>query len=115
MTVCAIAALFWPGGRTPILWKEWLYVPLYVLQAVSLFGFVYSRRIAAQVTWKTVFVASVAYEILNAYEMATDWGLSASSVDISFVLAIAYLIQIPLWYGNFLYGFRCKELWGKNA
>jgi membrane protein YdbS with pleckstrin-like domain len=97
-------------GETKMLWWEWLYVPLYLLQAVSLFGFVYLRCIASATIWKTLFVVSVGYEIWDAYDMATNWFSSATPVFVTVVFTVVYLIQAPLWYGNFLYAFRCKEL-----
>jgi hypothetical protein len=115
LTVCSIALAFLGAGESNMLWWEWWYVPLYFLQAVSLFGFVYWRRIVSSAVWKTVFVFSVGDGIWNAYDMATNWFSTATPVLVTVVSLVVYLVQVPLWYGNFLYAFRCKVLWNAKT
>ncbi len=115
MTVCSFAAAFWGKDEISMPWWEWISFPIYVLQAVALFGIVFSRRIATSAVWKILFVVTVGYELWDVYDMATHWAPSASSTAITVVLAMTYLMQIPLWYGNFLYGFRCQKLWNAKA
>jgi hypothetical protein len=95
-----------------MLWWEWSCIPLYLLQIIALFGFVYRRRIATPLIWKLIFLASVAYEFSNLYEMAFDSGLTVGlATFFGIIFVVVYLIQLPLWLGFFLYAFRCKELW----
>ena len=115
LTVCSVSVLIWGNDEIHNLWWDWAYVPLYVFQAISLFGFVYMRPIAGATLWKTLFVISVAYEIWNAYDMATSWVPMTTPIAAAVVIALVYFVQIPLWYGNFLYGFRCKELWNAKT
>lgn len=96
-------------------WWEWGFIPLYILQVVSLFGFVYSRRITSAKIWQALFVVTAAYEIWNAYYMGMTWAPLVTPAGVAFAFMSGYLLQIPLWYGNFLYGFRCKELWHGKA
>ena len=94
-------------------WWEWLYVPLYAVQIVGLFGFVYWRRLAIPPLWQFVFVASVIYEAWDLFSIATDPELKGNSyADLVFAsVGVALLLHVPMLIALFLYGFRCKELW----
>jgi hypothetical protein len=107
--------VFWGNDEIHDLWWEWAYIPLSLLQAVALFGFVYFRPIVSASFWKAVFVVAATYEIWNGYDMVTNWVPLATPLVATFVLVLVYSVQIPLWYGNFLYGFRCVELWDEKT
>lgn len=115
LTVLSITLPFLYDGDVNMPWWDWLYVPLYLFQAVSLFGFVYARCIARRSIWQALFVVSVCYEVWSALDMAANWFSSESLVFGAVVLASSNLVQAPLWYGNFLYAFRCKELWNAKT
>jgi len=114
ITVYAISAPFWSDDKLRNAWW-WAYIPLYALQAVSLFGFVYMRPIGGATLWKTLFILTIVYEIWSAYDMTTSVEPLASPVAAAVVLTLVYFVQLPLWYGNFLYGFRCKDLWNAKT
>lgn len=115
LTAASITVGFWGNDEIHNQWWEWGYIPLYLLQAVALFGFVYWRPIGSVSFWKALFLITVAYEIWNAYDMLTSWVPLATPVVASTVLLLVYFVQIPLWYGNFLYGFRCTGLWNAKT
>ena len=113
LTVGGLALpLFVDEAREQALW-EWIYIPLYAVQIVGLFGFVYWRRLAIPPLWQFVFVASVVYAAWDLFSMATDPELKGNSyADLVFATAgLTLLFQVPMLIGLFLYGFRCKELW----
>jgi hypothetical protein len=107
-----VLLLFVDDGRT-LVWWEWAYVPLYTIQIVGLFGFVYRHRLAIPLLWKFAFVASVAYEVWELLSIATDPQLHGADQAIFFVATVAMglALQVPMLLGLFLYGFRSKELW----
>jgi len=113
LTVVGIAMPFFVDGGRDLPWWDWIWAPLYAVQIVGLFGFVFWRRLAIPPLWQFVFVASVAYEIWNLFSTATDpelkdtghAGLLVASV------ATALLLQVPMLIALYLYGFRSKELW----
>jgi hypothetical protein len=94
-------------------WWEWIYIPLYVIQLIGLFGFVFRRRLGVPPLWQVVFLASVAYEVWNWISMAGDPEVK-SSAHVGFLIttvAATLVLQVPMLVGLFLYGFRCKALW----
>ncbi len=112
ITAIGIAASFVFADEMAMIWPEYFFFVLYVIQIVGLFGFVYRRRIANPIIWQWVFLATVAYELWNVYQTATDTD-PASSLPVLFaaIAIAAYLTQAPMWFGLFHYGFRCRELW----
>jgi hypothetical protein len=116
ITAIGIAASFVFADEMEMSWPEYLFFVLYVVQIVGLFGFVFGRRIAKPMIWQWVFVATVAYELWNGYQTATDTELAASfSFFLAGLFIAIYLTQMPMWFGLFHYGFRCKELWRRAA
>jgi hypothetical protein len=113
LTIAGLALpLFVDEGRE-LGWWEWIYLPLYAVQIVGLFGFVYSRRLAIPPLWQFVFVASVIYEVWDLFSMAIAPELKGTGHTGFLVtnVAAALLLQVPMLIGLFLYGFRSKELW----
>ena len=94
-------------------WWEWIYIPLYVIQLVGLFGFVFRHRLGVAPIWQIVFLASVGYEVWNWISMASDPEVGGSA-HVGFLIstvAATLVVQVPMLVGLFFYGFRCKELW----
>jgi hypothetical protein len=111
LVVLALPFLVDESRETP--WWEWMYVPLYVVQIVGLFGFVFWRRLGVPPVWQVVFLASIAYEIWDLFSMATDPDLKTTDHAgfLMTMVAATLVLQVPMLVGLFLYGFRCKELW----
>jgi hypothetical protein len=107
LTLVGLASpLFIEGGRQ-LQWWEWLLFPLFVIQIVGLFGFVYWRRLGIPLLWQVVFLISVANEVWDLVSITTDPELK----DDSFLVGAALFLQIRMLIGLFLYAFRCKRLW----
>lgn len=114
LTACSTTVSLWDDDEIRRLWWEWIYIPLYVLQATALFGFAYCRRILNAAFWQAIFATTAAYEIWNVYAMVQSFpSLSASTLIIT--LALGYSVVVPLWFGTFLYAFRCPELWNAKT
>src|SRR5262245_33658376 len=64
-------ALFFDEGKETAWWER-VYIPLYIIQLVGLFGFVFWRRLGVAAVWQLVFLVSVAYEGWNLFSMASD-------------------------------------------
>jgi hypothetical protein len=112
LTVFGLVIPLFADEERKVIWWEWVYIPLYIVEIVGLFGFVFSRRIAVPGVWQFVFVASVVYEICDLYSMATGPELVSDYAGfLASTIVGTLLFQIPLWLGLFLYGFRCSELW----
>ena len=94
-------------------WWEWLYFPLYAVQIVGLFGYVYWRRLGVPLVWQAVFVASLMFEVWDVFHMSTDPEFQGTGYEgfIASTVAATLIIQVPMLIGLFLYGFRSKELW----
>jgi hypothetical protein len=105
-------ALFFGEGKETAWWER-IYIPLYVIQIIGLFGFVFSRRLGVAALWQLVFLASVAHEAWNLSSMASDSELrgSAHAGLLLSTIAASLVLQLPMLIGLFLYGFRCKGLW----
>lgn len=115
LTASSTTVSLWGDDEIHHVWWEWIYIPLYVLQAVALFGFVYCRRIVNPTFWQAFFVITAAYEIWNAYEMVEIWAPLSTPIVSTIVLALVYSVQVPLWFGTFLYAFRSPELWNAKT
>ena len=113
LTVAALTLPFVIEGSPETAWWEWMYMPIYVVQIVGLFGFVFWRRLGIPPVWQVVFLVSVAYEAWSLFAMATDPELKGTD-HAGFLVtnaAATLVLQLPMLIGLFLYGFRCKELW----
>jgi hypothetical protein len=92
---------------------EWASLPLYIVQLVGLFGFIYWRRIGSSLLWKLVFGATVLELVWAAYEMAVETSPLFSD-DLSFFLAMAVggiVLLLPLLVALYIYAFRSRVLW----
>jgi hypothetical protein len=92
---------------------DWASLPMYVVQLVGLFGFIYGRRIGSPLLWKLVFAATVLEQAWMVYETATDVGpLSFDDLPIIAAMAvIGAVIYLPLLVALFIYAFRSPALW----
>jgi hypothetical protein len=97
-------------------WRDWMDVPLYMMQLIGLFGFAYWRRIGAPVVWQIVFLGSLAYSGWSWFSMATDPDLLNAGHEALIVLSIlgSLLLEAPLLIALFLYGFKCRALWRRD-
>jgi hypothetical protein len=112
LTVFGITFPLFVDQSQKMAWWEWIYIPLYTVQIIGLFGFVFLRRLAVPLFWQFVFSASVVNEVWDLYSMATDPEIGSDYVDLLVsIVAVTLLLQVPLLIGLFLYGFRCKGLW----
>ena len=114
MTAAGLALPLFVEKTRETAWWEWVYVPLYVVQVIGLFGFVYLRRVGVPPIWQFVFLASVAYEIWDLFSMATDSGMQGIGHErllIAAALVASFGLHLPLLIGLYLYGFRCRQLW----
>jgi hypothetical protein len=93
-------------------WWDWIFIPMYCLQLVGLFGFAYWRPIAVPLIWRATFAVSIPYEVWNMASLILEDGPSHGLMIFMIGVAIAMLlIQGPLFIAIYRYGFKCKELW----
>ena len=112
LTVAGLTLPFFIEASAETAWWEWMYIPIYVVQLIGLFGFVFSRRLGIPPIWQAVFLISLAYEAWSLFSMATDPELNGTGYGfLVMTVATTLLLQLPMLVGLFLYGFRCKELW----
>jgi len=112
LTVAGLALPFFIEASAETAWWEWMYMPIYVVQLIGLFGFVFSRRLGIPPIWQAVFLISLAYEAWSLFSMATDPELNGTGYGfLVMTVATTLLLQLPMLVGLFLYGFRCKALW----
>ena len=121
LTAVAIALVVVPPSESMDydLLVDWIALPLYVVQLVGLFGFVYARRIGWPLLWRVVLAASALELAWTLYSLLEDlpdaeepyWPyLSAVGV---IALAIAAMM-VPMLVALYRYGFRAPELWAKG-
>src|SRR5262245_8882410 len=112
LTIGGLALPFFIEASAETAWWEWMYMPIYVVQLIGLFGFVFWRRLGIPPIWQAVFLISLAYEAWSLFSMATDPELNGTGYGfLVMTVATTLLLQLPMLIGLFLYGFRCKELW----
>jgi hypothetical protein len=90
----------------------WAALPLYVVQLVGLYGFIYWRRVGYARLWQLVFAATVIETGWSFYSMADD--MPAPGLDTRFVVIMSLVgaaLLAPLLVALFFYAFRSRELW----
>jgi hypothetical protein len=92
-----------------MVWWEWVYVPIYLIQVAGLYGFAFWRRIGIPRIWQYAFVASLAYAIWDLFGIATE--TSGAELFVVFTIAGLVVLEAPMLLALFLYGFRCTDLW----
>ena len=93
-------------------WTQLAAMPMYVVQIVGLYGFVYQRRIASPRVWMWVIGVTLLELIWTAYPIAVeteaflapDWFLVAWA-------SVAITLSLPLLIGLCIYAFRSEQLW----
>jgi hypothetical protein len=91
----------------------WASLPMYIVQLVGLFGFIYWWRIGSSLLWKFVFGATVLELVWVIHEMAveTSW---FSGDDLPFFVSMAVgstVLLLPLLVALYIYAFRSQVLW----
>jgi hypothetical protein len=92
---------------------EWASLPMYIVQLLGLFGFIYWRRIGSSLLWKFVFGATVLELGWAAYEMAVETSVFSGD-ELPFLLAMAVggtVLLLPLLVALYIYAFRSRVLW----
>lgn len=113
LTVAGLVVPFIADDDQNMAWWEWIYIPLYVVQILGLFGFVFWRRLGVPPVWQVVFFASLAYEAWDLFSAATNPELEGTGYTglVVMVNTAILALQVPMLIALFLYGFRSRELW----
>ena len=95
----------------------WAALPMYLVQLVGLFGFVYWRRIGSALLWKLVFAVIILELLWQGYSFAIDAAGFADTGTGVFVimLIVAAAIFLPLLAALYLYAFRSDNLWARAS
>ena len=95
----------------------WAALPIYLVQLVGLFGFVYWRRIGSALLWKLVFAVTILDLLWQGYSFAIDAAGFADTGTGIFVimLIVAAAIYLPLLAALYLYAFRSDNLWARAS
>ena len=112
MTIFSMGAIFLGDNLSTYSIFDCISAPLYVLQPIALYGFIYKKPLMNSLFWKVILVITLGYEVLNSFELAkTDLTSITSPLAIGIFFMFLFLIQLPLWYGNYRYAFKSKEIW----
>src|SRR3954463_14830160 len=89
LTAVAIAFVVVPPSESTDydLLVDWAALPLYIVQLVGLFGFVYARRVGWALLWRIVFAASVAELLWTIYSLLGD----VPDTDLSYWSAVGMI------------------------
>jgi hypothetical protein len=115
LTVGGVGLSFYYWEETASLDRiaEWMSLPMYIVQLIGLFGFIYWRRIGSSLLWKFVFGATVLELVWAVYEMAVETSPFPRD-DLMFLLAMAVggtVLLLPLLVALYIYAFRSQGLW----
>lgn len=96
---------------------EWAALPMYLVQLVGLFGFVYWRRIGSALLWKLVFAVTILDLLWAGYSFAIDAAGFADTGTGVFVimLIVAAAFFLPLLAALYIYAFRSDNLWARAS
>jgi hypothetical protein len=104
---------YWEESSSIDRMAEWLSLPMYIVQLVGLFGFIYWRRIGSALLCKLVFAATVLELVWVAYEMSMETGPFPGE-NLPFFLAMVVggsVVLLPLVVALYVYAFRSHRLW----
>ena len=90
----------------------WAALPMYLVQLVGLFGFVYWRRIGSPLLWKLVFAVTI-LDLLWNYSLeieAAGFADTGTGVFVIMLIAVA-ASYLPLLAALYIYAFRSDNLW----
>ena len=91
---------------------EWAALPMYLVQLVGLFGFVYGRRFGSALLWKLVFAVTILDLLWAGYSLFIDGAAFANTVGAVFAFIMA-AIYLPLLAALYIYAFRSNNLWAR--
>jgi hypothetical protein len=114
--VVGVSLYFWGEAASYYRVTDWLSLPVYVVQLVGLFGFVYGRRIASALLWKLVLAVTVLELAWGFYETVRDADPLAGG-ELPFLLAlgaVGAVLYLPLVVALFIYAFRSPGLWAHH-
>ena len=95
---------------------QWAGLPMYLVQLVGLFGFVYWRRIGSALLWKLVFAVTILDLLWQGYSFAIDaagFTDTGTGVFVTMLVVVA-AIFLPLLAALYLYAFRSDDVWART-
>ena len=95
----------------------WAALPMYLVQLVGLFGFVYWRRIGSPLLWKLVFAVTILDLLWQGYSFAIEaagFADTGTGVFATMVVVVA-AIFLPLLAALYIYAFRSDNLWARAS
>lgn len=98
---------------TPEMIAGWASFPLYVVQLIGLYGFIYWRRFGYARLWQVAFAATVIEIAWSFYSVADEMpDLSGFETPFLAIMVVAgAALMAPLLVALFIYAFRSRELW----
>ena len=100
------------GSDGFLIWKDWLYIPIFGISIAGIFGFAYKKPIGKQKFWKTWFVLIL---LLDTLSMTHDYFSGFWNMEemwrpaITITLIIAFIL--PYYLALYFYGHKSEELW----
>jgi hypothetical protein len=93
----------------------WVALPLYVVQLIGLYGFVYWRRFGYERLWQLIFAATVIETVWTFYSVGDDLpDLEGYETGLLAFTAVAgTALTAPLLIALFIYAFRSSRLWAE--
>jgi hypothetical protein len=111
--VVGVSLYFWGEAASYYRVTDWLTLPVYVVQLVGLFGFVYGRRIGSALLWKLVLAVTVLELAWGFYGTVRDADPLFGG-ELAFLLgmaAVGAVVYLPLVIALFIYAFRSPGIW----
>ena len=96
----------------PWMWKDWLYLPVFGISVMGLFGFAYQKAIGGKSFWENFFIFLIIVEIIDTLHEYNIGNFEQQEVlypVFTFFFFIA--IFLPYFIALFLYGFKSDSLW----
>ena len=95
---------------------QWAGLPMYLVQLVGLFGFVYWRRIGSALLWKLVFAVTILDLLWQGYSFAIEAaGFADTGTGVFVFMSIVVLaFFLPLLAALYLYAFRSDDVWART-
>ena len=93
-----------------------------IISFIGMYGFIYKKRILSHIFWMIFFVLLVLYDCWDIYLDAqfnnkldqmypTEPDVSEAAMDFFFT----YILSLPCFIALFVYGFKSKAIWKKQA
>ena len=90
---------------------------VFIISAVGLFGFCWSKRILEQQLWKSFFIICIVWNIYYQYFVPMHQVMdqfSEKGMSQPLLATIVIIPYIPMFIALYLYGFKRIELWKKK-